>query len=58
MDRGETKARLEAEALAAARKKLPPEATERLSWTETQEAAGRLIVRAVIEAEMDIAIQN
>ena len=58
VDRGETKARLEAEALAAARKKLPPEATERLSWTETQEAEGRLIVRAVIEAEMDIAIQN
>ena len=57
-DRADLAARLEREALEAARARLPQGAAERLFWTETEERDNTLSVRAVIEAEMDIAIQN
>ena len=57
-DRTALQARLAEEALEAARTQLPRNARERLCWTEVSEAEGALRVRAVVEAEMDIAIQN
>ena len=57
-DRAALQARLAEEALEAARTQLPRNARERLCWTEVSEAEGAMRVRAVVEAEMDIAIQN
>ena len=58
VDRGPLAARLGAEALDAAREGMPAGAVERLCWTEIEEKENALSVRAVIEAEMDIAVQN
>lgn len=45
----------EAQALAGARSALPENARETACWTECAEADGMLIVRATVEAQMDIA---
>ena len=57
-DRAALEQALTEQALGRARSQLPDGAQETASWTEVSESDGRLQAEAVIEAEMDIAIQN
>ena len=58
VDRAALEARLGEEALREARALLPEDARERLAWTDISESEGALSVRAIVEAEMDIATPN